>query len=89
MATKTSAQSLQRKLIHQKRCRRRTNLMKKAYEYSQMCDADVYVGIRLRETGQVHVLSLDGSGFWAFLNSQLGHYYPTPKFDYGPTPSKD
>ena len=45
--------------------------MKKANEYSQMYDADVCVGIRLRETGQVHVLSLDDSGFWAFLNSQL------------------
>lgn len=57
--------------MHQKQSRRRKNLMKKAYEYSQMCDADVYIGIRLRESGQVHVLSLDDSGFWAFLNSQL------------------
>ena len=71
MATKTPDQSSKGKLLHQKQCRRRTNLMKKANEYSQMCDADVCVGIRLRETGQVHVLSLDDSGFWAFLNSQL------------------
>ncbi|KAJ6093087.1 hypothetical protein N7486_008376, partial [Penicillium sp. IBT 16267x] len=56
---------------NQNKSRRRTNLMKKAYEYSKMCDADVCVGIRLRETGQVHVLSLDDSEFWAFLNSQL------------------
>lgn len=32
-----------------------------------MCDADVYAGIRLRETGH----SADASGFWAFLGSQL------------------
>ncbi|KAJ5161034.1 hypothetical protein N7492_006426 [Penicillium capsulatum] len=69
-----------RKLMRQKQYRRKTNLIKKAYEYSKMCDADVCVGIRLRETGQVHILSSDSSGFWAFLTSQLGSYYPTPNF---------
>ncbi|KAJ5183228.1 hypothetical protein N7492_000844 [Penicillium capsulatum] len=44
-----------------------------------MCDADVCVGIRLRETGQVYILSSDDSGFWAFLNSQLDSHYPAPK----------
>ncbi|CAG8059274.1 unnamed protein product [Penicillium salamii] len=41
--------------------------MKRAAEYSKMCDADVCVGIHLRETGQVFILSVDSSGFWAFL----------------------
>jgi uncharacterized ferredoxin-like protein len=45
--------------------------MTKACEYSKMCDADVCLGIRLRETGQVYILSADASGFWAFLGSQL------------------
>jgi hypothetical protein len=45
--------------------------MKKAREYSKMCDADVCLGIRLRETGQVYILSADASGFWAFLGLQL------------------
>lgn len=45
--------------------------MKKAYEYSKMCDADVCVGMRLRETGQVYILSSDTTGFWAFVRSQL------------------
>ncbi|KAJ5183280.1 hypothetical protein N7492_000896 [Penicillium capsulatum] len=63
--------TLKRKSIRQKQCRRKTNLMKKAYEYSKMCGADVCVGIRLRETGQVHILCSDSSGFWAFLTSQL------------------
>ncbi|CAG8280327.1 unnamed protein product [Penicillium salamii] len=40
-------------------------------EYSKMCDADVCVGIRLRETGQVFILSADTLGFWAFFTSQL------------------
>ncbi|KAJ5971803.1 uncharacterized protein N7479_001721, partial [Penicillium vulpinum] len=41
-------------------------------------NADIYVGIRIRETGQVYILSADTSGFWAFLTSQLSSYYPTP-----------
>ena len=49
-------------------------MMKKAYEYSKMCDADVCVGIRMRETGQVHIASADTSGFWAFLTSELVCY---------------
>jgi hypothetical protein len=56
--------------MSQKQCRRKTSLMRKAREYSKMCDADVCVG-RIRETGQVHLLSADASGFWAFLTSQL------------------
>jgi len=57
--------------MRQKQGRRKSNLMRKAAEYSKMCDADVCVGIRLRETGQVFILSADASGFWAFLGSQL------------------
>lgn len=60
-----------RKLIRQRQYRRKTNMMKKASEYSKMCDADVCVGIRMRETGQIHILSADTSGFWAFLPLQL------------------
>ncbi|KAJ5215252.1 uncharacterized protein N7498_001659 [Penicillium cinerascens] len=44
-----------------------------------MCDADVCLGIRIRETGQIHILSADTSGFWAFLASQLSSYYPKPR----------
>ncbi|CAG7957479.1 unnamed protein product [Penicillium salamii] len=60
-----------KKSMHQKQGRRKSSLMKRASEYSKMCDADVCVGIRLRETGQVFILSADTSGFWAFLSSQL------------------
>lgn len=60
-----------RKLIRQRQYRRKTSMMKKAFEYSNMCDADVCVGIRMRETGQIHILSADTSGFWAFLHQQL------------------
>lgn len=53
-------------------------MMKKAYEYSKLCNADVCVGIRMRETGQVHVLSADPSGFWGFLTTQLVSFIMTP-----------
>ncbi|CRL26014.1 Transcription factor, MADS-box [Penicillium camemberti] len=68
-----------RKKMRQKQCRRKTSLMKKGYEYSKMCSADVCVGISIRDTGQVHILSADSSGFWAFLGSQLNSYYPAPR----------
>ncbi|CAI7662612.1 unnamed protein product [Penicillium crustosum] len=77
-ATKSKDTTSKRKLIRQKQCRRKTSLIKKTYEYSRMCSADVCVGIRIRETGQVHILSADTSGFWAFLGSQLNSYYPAP-----------
>ncbi|CAG8013624.1 unnamed protein product [Penicillium salamii] len=55
--------SLRRKLMRQKQCHQKSNLMKKAYEYSEICEADVCLGIRLRETDQVFILSADASGF--------------------------
>lgn len=70
-ALNAMGESSKRKTKRQKQYRRKTSLMKKAHEYSKMCDADVCVGIRLRETGQVYILSSDATGFWAFLNSQL------------------
>lgn len=73
-AAKSGLSINSKKSKRQKKCRRKTTLMKKASEYSKMCDADVYIGIRLRETGQVHVLTADDSGFWAFLASQLVSY---------------
>ncbi|CRL26879.1 Transcription factor, MADS-box [Penicillium camemberti] len=73
-----------KKSMHQKQGRRKSSLMKRASEYSKMCDADVCVGIRLRETGQVFILSADTSGFWAFLSSQLNSYYPAPKLVIDP-----
>lgn len=75
MATKNPTRSIlspsKRKLIRQKQYRRKANLMRKACEYSKMCDADVCVGIRIRATGQIYILSADTSGFWAFLRTQL------------------
>ena len=60
-----------RRPIREKQRRRKLTLIKKAREYSKMCDADVCLGIRFRETGQVYFVSAGASAFWAFLGSQL------------------
>ncbi|KAN0071049.1 transcription factor, MADS-box [Elaphomyces granulatus] len=67
-----------RKSITQKRYRRREGLERKVYEYSKMCDADIYLGIRIRENGRLYTFSADTSGFWAFLKPIFDSYYPTP-----------
>jgi SRF-type transcription factor (DNA-binding and dimerisation domain). len=69
--TRPSRSISSRKAKRQKQYRRKSSLMKKACEYSKLCDAYVCLGIRLRETGQVFIFSADASGFWAFLGSQL------------------
>ncbi|KAJ5746807.1 hypothetical protein N7520_011989 [Penicillium odoratum] len=82
MATTSGVRSkalrVERKSLRQKRDRRKTNLEKKSQEYSEICGADVCLGIRIRESGKVFIFSADASGFWSFLSSQLGSYYPTP-----------
>lgn len=77
-AVRSNSSMNPRKSKRQKKCRRKTTLMKKAFEYSKMCGADVCIGIRLRETGQVHILTADDSGFWAFIASQLVCYELLP-----------
>lgn len=55
MATIKSLSSMNsKKSKSQKKCRRRTTLMKKASEYSKMCDAAVCVGIRLRDRSSIY-----------------------------------
>ncbi|PYH89777.1 hypothetical protein BO71DRAFT_388977 [Aspergillus ellipticus CBS 707.79] len=67
-----------KKLIRQKRDRRKKSLMKKVCEYSRMCGADVCLGIRIRESGEVTTFLANSTGFWSSLNSQLETYYPLP-----------
>lgn len=52
--------------------------MKKAREYSTLCEADVCVGIRLWETGQVFILSADVLGIsWVTTSMQAGTSHMT------------
>lgn len=46
-------------------------LIKKAYEYSELCDADVCLGIRLRGSGHVFTFLSDPAGFWSKFDSLL------------------
>jgi hypothetical protein len=62
---------LRKKMIRQKRDRRKNSLIKKSFKYSNMCGADVCLGIYIQETSQVHIFSADSSGFWAFVGVQL------------------
>jgi hypothetical protein len=68
---RTTALRVERKSLRQKRDRRKTNLEKESQEYSELCGADVCLGIRIRESGKVFIFSADASGFWSFLSSQL------------------
>jgi hypothetical protein len=65
---------LPRKSAQQKRNRRKLGLMKKASEYSELCDAEVCVGIRFRESGRVFTFVSDPNGFWSKLDSLLVSY---------------
>ncbi|KAK9578879.1 hypothetical protein V6Z98_005599 [Aspergillus fumigatus] len=67
-----------RKSAQQKRNRRKMGLIKKAYEYSELCDADVCLGIRLRGSGHVFTFLSDPAGFWSKFDSLLATYYPPP-----------
>ncbi|GLA33082.1 hypothetical protein AnigIFM63326_002164 [Aspergillus niger] len=84
-----------KKMVRQKRVRRRKNLIRKAYEYSKLCDADVCLGIRIRESGQVTTFLSDSTGFWSGLPSQLETYYPRPiqktaqDLDFNPPTDED
>ncbi|PYH90010.1 hypothetical protein BO71DRAFT_402581 [Aspergillus ellipticus CBS 707.79] len=70
--------SVEKKLLQQKRDRRKLYLEKKALEYSKMCGADICLGIRIRQSGKIFIFYADTSGFWSFLSTQLGSYYPIP-----------
>lgn len=65
------APSKGKKSLRQKRDRRKMTLENKLQEYSDLCGADVCLGIRIRESGQVFIFSADSSGIWSFLRSQL------------------
>ena len=77
----------------QQQDRRKDSLLKKAYEYSIGCDAQVYLGIRIKRNGQVFVFNSENTQEWLPLdgqmvyNSHLGlkktngdqnKYYPIP-----------
>jgi hypothetical protein len=59
------------KAKQQQRDRRKRSLMKKAYEYSRECDADVYISIRIHKNGQVFTFNSDSTGEWPRSEAEM------------------
>jgi hypothetical protein len=56
---------LQRRRDLQKRSRRKKNLINKAVQMSILCDAEVYLGIRIKDTGRVTTFCSHPAGIWS------------------------
>ncbi|KAH8706059.1 hypothetical protein BGW36DRAFT_260076, partial [Talaromyces proteolyticus] len=63
----------------QRRDRRGQTLIKKAYEISQLSNADVFLGIRFRDTGKMKTFCADSTGVWSLYVLQLDSFYPIPE----------
>jgi hypothetical protein len=68
---------LQKKHKRQQRNRRGGTLLKKAYELSIMADADVFLGIRFRDTGRIKTFCADTTGIWSSHLSHLVSFLTT------------
>jgi hypothetical protein len=55
----------------QQQGRRRDNLLKKAYEYSLECDADVYLAIKIKKKGRIFIFNSDSTGEWPLPEAQM------------------
>ena len=60
-----------KKARRQQQDRRKAGLFKKAYEYSFECDADVYVGIRVKRNGRIFTFNSDTTGEWPLSNIEM------------------
>jgi hypothetical protein len=52
------------KAKRQQQDRRKESLVKKAYEYSLKCDADVYISIRIKKSERVFTFNSYLTGEW-------------------------
>lgn len=59
----------------QQRSRRKRSLFKKAKEFVLECESDVFVAVRLRESGQMYIF--DSSTEWSKCLAQLVQYSAT------------
>jgi hypothetical protein len=58
------------KAKRQQQDRRKDSLIKKAYEYSLECDADVYMSIRIKKNGRVFTFNSCLTGDWPLSEAQ-------------------
>jgi hypothetical protein len=54
--------------------RRKESLIKKAYEYSLKCNADVYISIRIKRNGQIFTFNSDLTQEWPISEAQIVRY---------------
>ena len=59
------------KAKRQQQDRRKESLIKRAYEYSRECDADVYMSIRIHKNGQVFTFTSDSTGEWPRSEAEM------------------
>jgi hypothetical protein len=59
------------KAKRQQKDRRKESLVKKAYEYSLECDADVYMSIRIKKNGRVFTFNSCLTGEWPLSEAQI------------------
>jgi hypothetical protein len=59
------------KAKRQQQDRRKESLIKKAYEYSLECDADVYISIRIKRNGQIFTFNSDLTQEWPISEAQI------------------
>lgn len=62
---------IERRKALQRRSRRMKNLLQKAVDMSILCDAEVVLGMRIRETGRVTTFCSDPEGLWSPVTSNL------------------
>ncbi|KAH8706061.1 hypothetical protein BGW36DRAFT_262496, partial [Talaromyces proteolyticus] len=62
----------------QRRYQRGQTLLNKAYEMSDLCDADVFLCIRFRDTGRMKIFYTDETSIWSSCILHLESYYPIP-----------
>jgi hypothetical protein len=77
------------KRAYQKLQRRRETLFKKAFEYSNQCDADIQLVVRMKKTGQIFALTSKSKG-WPLSAEQLvcQPHQHFPKHTYRPLTEK-
>lgn len=55
----------------QQRTRRKRSLFKKAKEFVLECESDVFVAVRIRESGQMHIFNSYRHNEWSKILAQL------------------
>jgi hypothetical protein len=72
--TATKRRSESPKAKRQQQDRRKESLFKKAYEYNTKCEAEVYLGIRIKKNGQIFIFNSENTREWLPKDEQMVGY---------------